>query len=326
MIYIETSSTDVYFNFALEYYFTTVKKLGEPVFLFWQTTPTLMVGKYQNTIEEINKKYADDHNIQVVRRMSGGGTIYTDLGGWQFTFIEYGETDEIHFKKYISPVIHALRDLNIPAEFNGRNDLLISGRKFSGNAQYKLNGSTVHHGSLLFSTDIEQMVASTTVDEYKIISKSIKSVRDRVTNISDHLKQPMDGKTFKEHMISYIMQGSESRYEPTEEDLSAIRDIAEKHFNNWNSIYGMSPKFSLKKVGRYAGGKLEISLEVKKGIIEGLSISGDFFASEKVDQIAEVLIGCLYQKEAIRDALVSSNLENSIYGVTPEELVNIIAS
>ena len=325
MIYIETGSTDVYFNFALEYYFTTVKKLDEPVFLFWRTTPTVMVGKYQNTLEEINKKYADEHGINVVRRMSGGGTIYTDLGGWQFTFIEYWGTDEIHFKEYISPVIDALRALDIPAEFNGRNDLVVKGRKFSGNAQYKLDGSTVHHGSLLFDTDIEQMVESTTVDEYKITSKSIKSVRDRVTNISEHLQQPMDVEAFKRHMISYIMKGSEKHYELTEEDLSAIRTIAEERFNNWNCIYGMSPKFSITNVGRFAGGKVELRLDVKKGIIEGAVLFGDFFASEKVDQIAEVLTGCLYQKEAVREALVCSNLGNAIYGVTLDEMVDIIA-
>lgn len=325
MIYIETDSTDVYFNFALEYYFTTIKKLGEPVFLFWRTTPTLMVGKYQNTIEEINKKYADEHGIHVVRRMSGGGTIYTDLGGWQFTFIEYEDTDEIHFKKYISPVIDALRDLDIPAEFNGRNDLLIRGRKFSGNAQYKLDGSTVHHGSLLFDTDIEQMVTSTTVDEYKIISKSIKSVRDRVTNISEHLQQPIDMEAFKHHMISYIMHGSDKRYELTDEDLSTILTISEERFNNWKCIYGMSPKFSITNVGRFAGGKVELHMDVKKGFIEGAAVFGDFFASEKVGRIAEVLTGCLYQKEAVREVLVSNHLENVIYGVTLDEMVNIIA-
>ena len=143
-----------------------------------------------------------DVSVQVKKGelMSGGGTIYTDLGGWQFTFIDYGDTDEIHFQEYIAPVIDALRALGIPAEFNGRNDLVIEGRKFSGNAQYKLGGNTVHHGSLLYATDIAQMVAATTVDEYKILSKSIKSVRDRVTNISEHMQTPLSPEAFKEHM------------------------------------------------------------------------------------------------------------------------------
>ena len=138
MIYIETGSTDVYYNFGLEYYFAAEKKLPEPVLLFWRTTPTLMVGKYQNILEEINKPYADAHKIRLVRRMSGGGTIYTDLGGWQFTFIEHSDQTQIDFSQYIGPVVDAVRELGADAGFNGRNDLLIGGRKFSGNAQNPL--------------------------------------------------------------------------------------------------------------------------------------------------------------------------------------------
>ena len=115
MIYIETGSTDVYYNFGLEYYFTVEKRLPDTVFLFWQTTPTLMVGKYQNVLEEINKPYADAHGIHLVRRMSGGGTIYTDLGGWQFTFIQHRDAWEIQFHEYIAPVIDALREMGVNA-------------------------------------------------------------------------------------------------------------------------------------------------------------------------------------------------------------------
>ena len=169
MIYIETGSTDVYYNFGLEHYFATEKRLPDTVFLFWRTTPTLMVGKYQNILEEINKPYADAHGIHLVRRMSGGGTIYTDLGGWQFTFIEHSPNQQIEFAQYIGPVVDAVRELGADASFNGRNDLLIDGKKFSGNAQYRLGDCIVHHGSLLYDTNIEQMVASTTVDPYKIL-------------------------------------------------------------------------------------------------------------------------------------------------------------
>ena len=203
MIYIETGSTDVYYNFGLEYYFAAEKKLPEPVLLFWRTTPTLMVGKYQNILEEINKPYADAHKIRLVRRMSGGGTIYTDLGGWQFTFIEHSDQTQIDFSQYIGPVVDAVRELGADAGFNGRNDLLIGGRKFSGNAQYRLPGCIVHHGSLLYDTDLAQMAAATTVDPYKIQSKSIKSVRDRVTNISEHLPRKLPAEQFKACMLRH---------------------------------------------------------------------------------------------------------------------------
>ena len=326
MIYIETGSSDVYFNFGLEYYFTAEKPLDDNVFLFWRTTPTLMVGKFQNTLEEIDSKYAEEHGIQIVRRMSGGGTIYTDPGGWQFTFIDYSGSDEISFSGYISPVIDALRDLDVPAEFNGRNDLVIGGKKFSGNAQYKLNGNTVHHGSLLFDTDVEQMVRSTTVDEYKIISKSIKSVRERVTNISDHLKEPMDAEAFKEHMISYIMRGSTKRYELTDEDKARIVQIADEKFRSWESVYGRNPKCSVTKTGRFKGGKVEFRLEVKNSVITDAHLFGDFFGSEEAEGIAPALIGCRLTKEDITKALTDNNLDTAIYGVTPDEIAETIVS
>ena len=132
MIYIETNSADVCYNFGAEYYFTAEKPLDGTVFLFWRTTPTLMVGRYQNVLEEVDRAYADAHGIRIVRRMSGGGTIYTDLGGWQFTFIEDARAEDIQFQRYISPVIDALAELGVEAAFNGRNDLTIAGRKVSG--------------------------------------------------------------------------------------------------------------------------------------------------------------------------------------------------
>lgn len=325
MIYIETGSSDAYFNFGLEYYFTAVKRLDEPVFLFWRTQPTLMVGKYQNTLEEIDQAYAEAHGIQVVRRMSGGGTIYTDPGGWQFTFIEYGDGGDIHFQEFITPIVEALRALGVPAEFNGRNDLLIEGKKFSGNAQYKLAGSTVHHGSLLFATDIEQMVRSTTVDSYKIISKSIKSVRDRVTNISDHLAQPMTADAFKQHMVSCIMGGSGRRYELTEEDRQAIEAIAGQRFRSWESRYGTNPKFSIVKTGRFAGGKIEFRLDVKKGVIASAHVSGDFFGTEQADSLGAALEGCRFAREDVRQALLSHGMEDAVYGITVDEIARTVA-
>ncbi len=320
MIYIETGSTDVYYNFGLEYYFTVEKRLPETVFLFWRTTPTLMVGKYQNVLEEINKLYADAHSIHLVRRMSGGGTIYTDLGGWQFTFIQHQETEEIEFSQYIAPVISALREMGINAAFNGRNDLTIDDKKFSGNAQYRLGDCIVHHGSLLFDTDIEQMVASTTVDSYKIISKSIKSVRDRVTNISEHLPSPMDAETFKKIMVRHIMDGSTKAYTLTPEDDAHIQDIAREQFQSWDRIFGRSPKFTIDRTGRFAGGKIQFKLDVQKGIIRDAAIYGDFFSTLDASTICDALIGCPYERSAVLESLRSHGIDGAVYRISAEEM------
>ena len=324
MIYIETGSTDVYYNFALEYYFTVEKRLPDTVFLFWRTTPTLMVGKYQNVLEEINKPYADAHGIRLVRRMSGGGTIYTDLGGWQFTFIQHKEAGEIEFGRYIAPIIGALGELGVQAAFNGRNDLTIGGRKFSGNAQYRLGDCIVHHGSLLFDTDIRQMVASTTVDSYKITSKSIKSVRDRVTNIADHLPAPMDAETFKAVMVRHIMNGSTAVYTLTPEDDARIRRIARERFQGWEQLYGKNPKFTIDRSGRAAGGKIRFQLDVRKGIIRGAAVSGDFFSTLDAETIGAALADCPYERSAVLDALCSHGVDGAVYRISAAEMAQII--
>lgn len=324
MIYIETGSTDVYYNFALEYYFTVEKTLPDTVFLFWQTTPTLMVGKFQNVLEEINKPYADEHGIHIVRRMSGGGTIYTDLGGWQFTFIQKRSDREIEFQEYIGPVIDALRELGIYASFNGRNDLTIDGRKFSGNAQYRLGECTVHHGSLLYQTDIDQMVAATTVDDYKILSKSIKSVRDRVTNIADHMQKPLNAEQFKWQMVKSIMHGRTDTYMVTKEDKQRIDQIAKEKFHNWECIFGASPRFNIERTGRFAGGKMQFQLEIKKGQICNAAVYGDFFATVDAEKICGVLIGCRYDRKIILERLKKHDMEHVVYGITAEEIASLI--
>jgi lipoate-protein ligase A len=323
MIYIETGSTDVYYNFGLEYYFTVEKRLSDTVFLFWQTTPTLMVGKYQNVLEEINKPYADEHNIKIVRRMSGGGTIYTDMGGWQFTFIQQAGGHQIEFQQYIAPVIDALRELGVNAGFNGRNDLTIDGRKFSGNAQYRLEGATVHHGSLLFDTDIEQMVASTTVDSYKITSKSIKSVRDRVTNIAEHLPAPMAPEDFKRCMVRHITGGG-TVYEVTPEDDARIRQLADEKFRSWESIYGADPKFNVERTRRFEGGKMQFKIDVRKGVIQSAAVYGDFFATVDADTICSALAGCRYERSAVLDALRRSNIDGTVYRISAQEMAAAI--
>ncbi len=323
MIYIETNSTDAYYNFAVEYYFTTEKQFEETVFLFWRTTPTLMVGKYQNVLEEINKAYVDEQKMNIVRRMSGGGTIYTDMGGWQFTFIQENK-EKIEFTDFIAPVVSAVRELGGDATFTGRNDLTIAGKKFSGNAQYRLGKKTVHHGSLLFSTDIEQMVKSTTVDEQKIISKSIKSVRERVTNISEHLDADLDVDTFKTCMITHIMNGSNKRYEITEEDHRRIKEIAEEKFRNWEAIYGKNPKFNIEREGRCAGGKMQFKMDIQKGIIKEASVYGDFFSTLTAQEIGNAIVGARYEKKEIKKFMLEHKLEDAVFKISINEMVDII--
>ncbi len=325
MIYVENNSMDPYFSFGLEYYLMTEKRLpDDKIFMFWRTEPTVMVGKYQNTLEEINEQYVKEHRINVVRRLSGGGTIYTDPNGWEFTFISRGNAGKICFSEYIGPVVDALRKLGVNAGFNGRNDLVIDGRKISGNAQYMLGDRTLHHGSLLFDTNIEHMVRSTTVNEYKIVSKGIKSVRDRVTNIREHLPEDMDVMAFRDFMIGALMKDKESVYHLTDKDIQRVREISGEKFHNWQCIYGNSPKYNIVRTGRFPGGTVKFCFDVKKGIVEDVHIYGDFFGSGGVEELCEKLRGCRYREESIRKCLLNIDLREIFYNIKLDELIHAI--
>lgn len=325
IVYIDSHSLDPYFNFGLEYYLTTEKVFADAtVLLFWRTYPTLMVGRYQNTLEEINQDYVIEKEIALVRRMSGGGTIYTDLGGWQYSFITKREDQEIQFQEYTGPIISALREMGVDAEFNGRNDLLIAGRKFSGTAQYMHNGFTVHHGSLLYSTDFGEMERSTRVSGYKIASKGIKSVRDRVTNLADHLENHVSSQEFKDFMVRSLMGESGQVYSLTPEDIKKIQRIAEEKFQSQASIYGKNPKCSLVKTGHFQGGTMNVCLNIHKGKITEAGIYGDFFGSLDKSLLEEELVGCEYCRDTIRAVLKRLDVGNKLYEIETEELLHMI--
>lgn len=324
MLFINNDSNDVYFNFALEHYFVTEKQMNEPLLVFWRTEPTLMVGKYQNIYEEVDVNYAKQHNINIVRRPSGGGTIYTDLGSWQFTFIQYQMKREIFFDDFTQPVIVALNRLGVPAEFNGRNDIMIENKKISGNAQYKEKGITVHHGSLLFDTDIEEMVRSTTVDEYKIISKSIKSIRDRVTNIAEYLSNDFTAMDFKQYMVKELMGNEATIYHLTRTDIARINELADQLFRSWEAKYKRNPTFTRTTTHYLAGGKLSVSLNIKSGRIAELQLTGDFFSGEDIEEFCQKLVGTRLDEQAIREKITELTDQSLIYNISNEEIATAI--
>ncbi len=322
MIYIAHPGTDVALHLAAEYYFATEKKLPETVFMLWQSAPTLVVGRFQNTYEEINLRYAEEKGIAIVRRMSGGGTVYQDRGGRQFAFIDQAAGEGIDFTSYLRPIVRALCALGVPAEINGRNDLCCEGKKFSGNAQYRQKGTTVHHGTLLFDTDIAEMVAATSPDPYKISSKSIKSVKDRVINLKTYLPD-MDAEAFGETVVEAVLGEGGGRYTLTEEDDRRIAQIADEIFRPWDFRFGNNPKFDLVKTGRFPGGKVELHLNIERGHIAALDIHGDFFSSLSPAQIAQTLVGTRFEPQAIEAALAP--LQGKLYGISAKDLSSLLA-
>ena len=325
MIYINSNSTSPYFNFALEEYLLTKKDVGDDeIFLFWRTNPTVMVGRYQNTYCEINEKYVKEHNVNVVRRNSGGGTIYTDMGAWQFTFIKKNyQDDEISFEKFTKPVIEALRKEGIDAHSNSRNDIHIGKKKFCGNAQYKKENAILHHGSMLFNTDIKAMVESITVAEEKIIAKGIKSVRDRVINISEVMDKNITSEDFRDIMLNTLLENS-STYTLTEGDLKEINKIKEEKFESWDWNYGKNPVFNVNRWKRFKGGRIDFKLDVKKGVIKNCAVEGDFFLNGDISEFEKSFVDCKYVKNDISELLDKLNLDNHFYEISKDDLLECL--
>ena len=324
MTYIKCDSENANFNFALEKYAMDELDLSDGYFMFWRTTPTLMVGRYQNTLAEINMPFAKTNDINIVRRITGGGTIYTDPNGWQFSFIVKNRgTQQIDFDSFTKPILDALHTLGVPAQASGRNDLVIDGKKFSGNAQYNRKNLTLHHGSLLFNTDLENLVRALNPDDEKLVAKGIQSVRQRVTNIAEHMQNKITALEFRDVMLRFLLNGMET-YELNSADIKRVDEIKQTQFDTWAWNFGSNPKFNISKEKRFAGGKLSVQTYVENGKIADMHLFGDFFAKEGLDTLLSKLRGCLYKEDDIKRMLVENDAESYFYNITLEELLSCI--
>ena len=320
--------TDPRINLAMEEYILRNMDIEKDDYLlFFINQPSVIVGKNQNTIEEINTDYVEDNDILVVRRLSGGGAVYHDLNNLNFSFLTKDDGNSFHnYKKFTQPVVDALAKLGVNAELSGRNDILAEGRKVSGNAQYATKGRMFSHGTLLFKTDIDAVVNSLKVKKDKIESKGIKSVRSRVGNISDYLKEPLTVEQFRMEILKSIFGGEENiqYYELTDEDWEKINQISKERYQTWEWNYGKSPRFNIQKSHRFPSGSVDIRLEVNKGLIEEVKIFGDFFGVGDVDEIEKLLIGTKYERASIGEALGDMDISHYFGGVSKEEFLKLI--
>lgn len=328
MITLRNESKNPYFNLALEEYMLKYFDSDQNIAFLWQDEPTVVVGRNQNTIEEINARYIKEHNIHVVRRLSGGGAVYHDHGNLNFTFIMKNQRNhENDFKIFTEPVIKALAKLGIEAAFTGRNDITIDGKKFSGNAQYYYQNHLLHHGTILFNSDLSVVQEALNVKQDKIESKGIKSVRSRVTNIFPYLKEPITIETFKNILLNTMLEtgGLEPQeYILTDKDLKKIHELMEGRYMTWEWIYGESPNFDIQKSRRFFGGNIDIRLNIKKGFIENCKIYGDFFGHREVMELETILKNVKYEEKAIRSTLQSIDLNHYFYGITLDDFIDCL--
>lgn len=320
--------TDPRINLAIEEYILRNMDIEQDDFLlFYINQPSIIIGKNQNTIEEINTDYVEDNDIIVVRRLSGGGAVYHDLGNLNFSFLTKDDGDSFHnYKKFTQPVVDALGKLGVNAELSGRNDILAEGRKVSGNAQYATRGRMFSHGTLLFDTEIDAVVSALKVKQDKIESKGIKSIRSRVANISEFLIDAITIEQFRTAILTSIFGGEEHirYYELTEEDWANIHALSKERYQTWEWNYGKSPRFNIQKSHRFPSGNIDIRLEVNKGTIEEVTIFGDFFGVGDVGEIEQLLTNCKYDRTAIAQALENIEIPTYFGGITKEEFLQLI--
>ena len=321
MIYVETNYPDIFGAFGCEIFFASERDLGDDVLLLWRTPPTLVIGRFQNALAEIDAEYAREHGVTVARRLSGGGTMYMDRGGWEFSVItRRGGSGEIDFARFVDPMVDALRSLGVDAERSGRNDITVGGKKVSGNSQFHVGPVTVHHGTLLYDTDLDALARATRPKAYKIESKGIPSVRERVVNIRDTLPEARRGMTseqFRDVLVGFL---ADATYRMTPEEEARTAAIGDERFRDEKILYAATPTFAMEKTVHTPGGSFGIGLRVKQGRIEDAGVTGDFFAdADAADELAGALKGKEFTPQAVREAV--RPFEGRFFRAGTEDLV-----
>ncbi|MBF0596029.1 lipoate--protein ligase [Faecalibacter rhinopitheci] len=326
MLIIDSPSHDAYFNIALEEYLL-YKYPTEDIFLLYINAPSIIVGKFQNTLAEINLDYVEEKGIKVVRRMSGGGAVYHDLGNLNFSFHTLlGKNDFMDFSTFTAPVIRILNELDVPAKLEGRNDLLVEGRKFSGNAKLARNGKMIQHGTILFNSDMSVLADALKVNPLKFVDKAVKSNRARVINLIEYLPSEMNAEDLKELLIEEIEDTTEGAYmyTLTQEDFDGIAKLINEKYNTWDWNFGFSPKYNFKNAKKIPAGFIEVHLDVERGgTINKAKIFGDFFASESIEDFEALLIGKNHDYNELNALFETIDLTNYFGKVTKNEILDL---
>jgi lipoate-protein ligase A len=324
MRFIHNTSTDPAFNLAAEEWL--LRHTAEDVFMLWRNAPAVIVGRNQNTASEIDEDFVRERGITVIRRLTGGGAVFHDLGNVNFTFIKVGQQSrQLDFQRFTAPILEALRALGVDCQFEGRNDLVIDGQKFSGNAQLIEKDRVLHHGTLLFSAQMADLSGALKVNRAKYVDKAVKSVAKRVTNISSHLPSPMDVQDFIAHVMHHVSTGAPQglhALRPDEED--GIRALVASKYGTWDWNFGSSPAYGFTRSTRTAGGVVEVHLDVQHGHIRTARIFGDFFGVRPVAELEALLSGCRHERQALEERLDPVHTEEYIRDVNPAALVDCL--
>ena len=326
MIQIENISTDPAYNLALEEFLHLHRQPLRDAFLLWQNEPTVVIGRNQNTIDEIHCDYVEAAGVHVVRRNSGGGAVYHDLGNLNFSFLVDDCEQVFSFERFTRPVIHTLRQLGVEAENSGRNDIAIVGRKISGNAQYRRYGRLLHHGTILFDANLENLTKALNYAPEKYVSRAVASIRNRVTNVCEHLPQRITIAEFRDLIEKNVI--AEYGIQPgslTDDEQEIVLKLRDEKYlsRDWN--YGQSPPTWTKMfLRKFPWGTLDVRLKVREGKIASCAFYGDFFSSDDPHSLAAQFIGRSFDRQTLETALPESEIRRVFPDLAKHLLLDMV--
>lgn len=314
-------------NLALEEYVVRNFDAEQDYLLFYVNQPSIIIGKHQNTIEEINAQYVQENGIIVVRRISGGGAVYHDFGNLNFSFLTRYDSKKVNnFIQFVQPIVDALKALGVPAEMTGRNDIVAEGRKISGNAQFSTTKKMFSHGTLLFDANIESVVNALNVSGDKITSKGIQSVRSRVANIKEFLTAPLDLAGFRQTLLQAIFAGKADvpTYKLSATEWDAVHQLSREKYQTWDWNHGRSPEFNIQKKNRFDFGQIDARIDVKEGHISQIKFFGDFLSHGEPVEVEKSLSGIKYTQTALAQALQNQDLKHYFGNISPKDFAKFL--
>lgn len=322
MLCIQSENTDPYFNLASEEYL--LKFFKEDVFLLYRNRPSIVVGKHQNTLAEINLTFVKEKEIMVARRISGGGTVFHDPGNLNFAIISSGREGElVNYRKFTLPIVEAMGEMGLDVKLGKRNELLLGDLKISGTASHVFKQRVLHHGTLLFSSEMGVLSAALKVQTGRFKDRAVKSIPSKVTNIRDHLVDKMDISDFQNRIIGHIFNSMDAaaNYGYTDHDLKEIKELRDSKFSTWEWNFGYSPKYQFNKNLKFESGNIELHMNVNKGIIQEVNIEGEFMSIKDIHVLEELLVGTIHDPETLRLRLSGIQVADYISGLENEELL-----